>query len=111
MIDDECDYYQSSDSVWLSENERKEIQKHEEQVRNEKYGSRLTKKVTLDIYGRQIIEEPDDEKMFNFQVSADLTKLMIRKANDNADTTCPTVEFDRPQVSLLLIKCVCNLIF
>ncbi|KAK0175370.1 hypothetical protein PV327_009124 [Microctonus hyperodae] len=97
VIDDECDYYQSSDSVWLSENERKEIQKHEEQVRNEKYGSRLTKKVTLDIYGRQIIEEPDDEKMFNFQKSADLTESMIRKANDNADTLCPTVEFDRPQ--------------
>ncbi|XP_057322102.1 activating signal cointegrator 1 isoform X1 [Microplitis mediator] len=88
VIDDQSDYYQSSDSVWLSNKERAEIQKHQEELRNLKHASRFTKKVTLDLYGRQIIDEPDDY---------DILSLPNQEYAENTNDICPDFEFDLPQ--------------
>lgn len=80
----------------MSSEERKKIQKHEEEVRNQKHGSRLSKKVTLDIYGRQIIDEDDD--IPNPHLYAAEKPPKIDETYTETDLTCPTSEFNRPQV-------------
>lgn len=95
VIDDQSDYYQSSDSVWLSNKERAEIQKHQEELRNLKHASRFSKKVTLDLYGRQIIEEPEDY---------DILSLPNQEYAENKNDICPDFEFDLPQVIHLFSK-------
>lgn len=57
VIDDESDYFKSN-SVWLNDVERKKLVSLEEQLRDQKHASRLSKKVTLDFAGRQVIDEP-----------------------------------------------------
>lgn len=57
VIDDESDYFKSN-SVWLSEDERKKLTSLEEQLRGQKHASRLKRNVTLDFAGRQLVEEP-----------------------------------------------------
>lgn len=57
VIDDQSDYFKQN-SVWLSDSERKKLQRLEDDLRDKKYASRLSQKVTLDFTGRQIIEEP-----------------------------------------------------
>lgn len=56
VIDDESDYFKSN-SVWLSEDERKNLTSLEEQLRGQKHASRLNRNVTLDFAGRQVVEE------------------------------------------------------
>ena len=58
VIDDESDYFKSN-SVWLSDSEKKKLVSLEEQLRGQKHTSRLNKKMTLDFAGRQIIDEPE----------------------------------------------------
>lgn len=57
VIDDESDYFKSN-SVWLSEGEKKKLVSLEEELRGQKHASRLSRKVTLDFAGRQVVEEP-----------------------------------------------------
>lgn len=57
VIDDESDYFKSN-SVWLSEVERKKLVSLEDELRGQKHASRMSKKVTLDFAGRQVIDEP-----------------------------------------------------
>lgn len=57
VIDDESDYFKSN-SVWLSETEKKKLVSLEDQLREQKHASRLSRKVTLDFAGRQVVEEP-----------------------------------------------------
>ncbi|XP_076751440.1 activating signal cointegrator 1 [Xylocopa sonorina] len=96
VIDDECDYYQSS-NIWLTATEREKSQKLEEEISERKHMSHLNRKinVTFDFIGREVIEEnPVDE----------LTELNDRYFQDIAETfndigsrnICPNVEFDRP---------------
>lgn len=61
VIDDESDYFKSN-SVWLSEEEKKKLVTLEEQLRDQKHSSRLSRKVTLDFAGRQVVEEPKMSK-------------------------------------------------
>lgn len=57
VIDDESDYFKSN-SVWLSQEEKKKLVALEDQLRGQKHASRLNRKVTLDFAGRQVIDEP-----------------------------------------------------
>ncbi|ETN65739.1 activating signal cointegrator 1 [Anopheles darlingi] len=57
VIDDESDYFRTN-SVWLSDAERSKLEKLEEELREQKHASRLSRKVTIDFAGRQVIEEP-----------------------------------------------------
>ncbi|XP_011301424.1 activating signal cointegrator 1 [Fopius arisanus] len=95
VIDDESDYYQSSNSVWLSKEERAEMERREAEMKERKYGSRLEKKFTVDIFGRQVVEEEDDsEEIFKRQLEALETSGGI--AERALDLICPTFQFDRP---------------
>lgn len=102
VIDDENDYYQSSNSVWLSSAEREKMQKREEEIRNAKYPSRLTQKVTLDFAGREIVEEVQDfDDAFNAELREAAESMMARVSNDA--NVCPTIEFDRPTVGFFYL--------
>ncbi|XP_034951600.1 activating signal cointegrator 1 [Chelonus insularis] len=94
VIDDECDYYQSSDSMWLSAKERETLKKREEEIWNKKHESRLSKKVTLDFYGRQVIEEPEDFSSYSFDENQEDSSIPY---DNDMSLICPTVEFKRPQ--------------
>ncbi|KAK7867037.1 hypothetical protein R5R35_005679 [Gryllus longicercus] len=69
VIDDESDYY-SLNSVWLSQKERETLKKVEEQQHAKRHASRLSKTVTLDFAGRQVLEEYDSAEI------TDLTELL-----------------------------------
>ncbi|XP_021569417.1 activating signal cointegrator 1 isoform X2 [Carlito syrichta] len=57
VIDDESDYFASDSNQWLSKLERETLQKREEELRELRHASRLSKKVTIDFAGRTILEE------------------------------------------------------
>ncbi|XP_059036749.1 activating signal cointegrator 1 isoform X6 [Mustela lutreola] len=57
VIDDESDYFASDSNQWLSKIERETLQKREEELREFRHMSRLSKKVTIDFAGRKIVED------------------------------------------------------
>lgn len=57
VIDDESDYFASDSNQWLSKVERDMLQKREEELRELRHASRLSKKVTIDFAGRKILED------------------------------------------------------
>ncbi|XP_025055687.1 activating signal cointegrator 1 [Alligator sinensis] len=60
VIDDESDYFATDSNQWLSKQEREVLQKREKELRELRHASRLTKKITIDFAGRQILEEEDN---------------------------------------------------
>uniref|UniRef100_A0A4X2L970 Activating signal cointegrator 1 n=1 Tax=Vombatus ursinus TaxID=29139 RepID=A0A4X2L970_VOMUR len=57
VIDDESDYFATDSNQWLSKVEREALQKKEQELRELRHASRLSKKITIDFAGRQILEE------------------------------------------------------
>ncbi|KAJ8790393.1 hypothetical protein J1605_021470 [Eschrichtius robustus] len=57
VIDDESDYFASDSNQWLSRIEREALQKREEELREFRHASRLSKKITIDFAGRKIMED------------------------------------------------------
>ncbi|KAM4829731.1 activating signal cointegrator 1 isoform 2-T2 [Thomomys bottae] len=57
VIDDESDYFASDSNQWLSKIERETLQKREEELRELRHASRLSKKITIDFAGRKILED------------------------------------------------------
>ncbi|XP_036295150.1 activating signal cointegrator 1 isoform X1 [Pipistrellus kuhlii] len=57
VIDDESDYFASDSNQWLSKIERETLQKREEELREFRHASRLSKKITIDFAGRKIVED------------------------------------------------------
>ncbi|XP_078494523.1 activating signal cointegrator 1-like isoform X2 [Ciona intestinalis] len=59
VIDDESDYYATDSNIWLSEKERSLLKKREAEMREKRHGSRLNRKVVLDIAGRRVLDDAD----------------------------------------------------
>ncbi len=57
VIDDESDYFSVDSNRWLSASEKEALRNKQESLREQKYGSRRTKAVTLDIMGKKVVEE------------------------------------------------------
>ncbi|XP_076680542.1 activating signal cointegrator 1 [Andrena cerasifolii] len=98
VIDDECDYYQSS-SVWLTGKERERLQKLEEEADARKYASRLDRKVIInfDFTGREVIEDnkEDDFNEFSEEQCQDICESLPVGDFDSSNI-CPDIEFSRP---------------
>ncbi|NXW41958.1 TRIP4 protein, partial [Nyctiprogne leucopyga] len=60
VIDDESDYFATDTNQWLSKQERETLQKREQELRELRHASRLSKKITIDFAGRQILEEDNN---------------------------------------------------
>lgn len=90
VIDDESDYFQSN-SIWLSHDERKKLQKQEDEALARKHASRLDRKVVIDFMGRVVV---DEDQFINLQ-SEDLDETISYDDFENPNI-CPTIEFDRP---------------
>ncbi|NXV76422.1 TRIP4 protein, partial [Atlantisia rogersi] len=71
VIDDESDYFATDSNQWLSKQEREALQKREQELRELRHASRLTKKITIDFAGRQILEE--DTSMAEYHSKLDET--------------------------------------
>ncbi|KAJ8029259.1 Activating signal cointegrator 1 [Holothuria leucospilota] len=65
VIDDQSDYFSTDSNHWLSTKDRKALQAKKEQLKEQKYGSRRNKKVTLDFAGRRVIEEGEGVNMYD----------------------------------------------
>lgn len=72
VIDDESDYFKEN-SVWLSDAERKKLQRLEKEMDERKHASRLTRKVTIDFSGRQIADD------FDSQFAIDIEDEVLRE--------------------------------
>ncbi|XP_067327416.1 activating signal cointegrator 1 [Anolis sagrei] len=57
VIDDESDYFATDSNQWLSKQEREALEKREKELRELRHASRLSKKITIDFAGRQVLEE------------------------------------------------------
>lgn len=91
VIDDESDYYQSS-NIWLNPAEREKLGRQEAEASARKHMSRLNKKVTIDFMGRVVTE---DNQLVN---QFDNLYLEEPESYNNFENPniCPTIEFDRP---------------
>ena len=57
MLDDERDFFNVDATSWTTPEEKAELVKREEQLREKKFGSRRGRAVTLDIAGKKVVEE------------------------------------------------------
>uniref|UniRef100_A0A1A7YS65 Activating signal cointegrator 1 n=1 Tax=Iconisemion striatum TaxID=60296 RepID=A0A1A7YS65_9TELE len=60
VLDDESDYFSTDSNQWLAPNERENLRKKEEELRELRHVSRKDRKITLDFAGRQVIAEGTD---------------------------------------------------
>lgn len=80
VIDDEFDYFKSN-SVWLSDAERKKLEKLEREMQEKKHSSRRTKKITIDFAGREIVEEPTLTPQFEQELLKQVAAIDSLKGN------------------------------
>ena len=74
VIDDESDYFKSN-SVWLNDTEKKKLEKLEEEMRDKRHGSRMSKTITFDFSGRQIVEDPAVTKEYEDKVLQEIQDM------------------------------------
>ncbi|OBS79065.1 hypothetical protein A6R68_18561, partial [Neotoma lepida] len=89
VIDDESDYFASDSNQWLSKVERETLQKREEELRELRHASRLSKKVTIDFAGRKILE--DENPLAEYHSRLDETIQAIANGTLNQ----PLITLDR----------------
>ncbi|XP_007532408.1 activating signal cointegrator 1 [Erinaceus europaeus] len=90
VIDDESDYFACDSNQWLSKIERETLQKREEELREFRHASRLSRKVTIDFAGRKIVE--DENPLAEYHTKLDETIQAIANG-----TLCqPLTKLDRP---------------
>uniref|UniRef100_T2MCF0 Activating signal cointegrator 1 n=1 Tax=Hydra vulgaris TaxID=6087 RepID=T2MCF0_HYDVU len=65
VIDDEADYF-STDSRWLSKKEKESLAKKEKEIRDQRFKSKLDKRICLDFLGREV-HESTQEFFYNGQ--------------------------------------------
>ncbi|XP_033336476.2 activating signal cointegrator 1 [Megalopta genalis] len=94
VIDDECDYYQTS-NIWMSSSKREYLQKLEEEKNARRHMSRLNKKIniTFDIMGREVIEEKEYDD-FNEDQFIDISDIDITEFSSH--NMCSDIECERP---------------
>ncbi|KOC68597.1 Activating signal cointegrator 1 [Habropoda laboriosa] len=95
IIDDECDYYQSS-NMWLTAEQREKSKKFEENMSQTKHMSRLNRKlhINFDFTGREVTEDNsvEDFNEFNEEQFQDI----LESFSDSSSNICPNIEFNRP---------------
>ncbi|XP_049634631.1 activating signal cointegrator 1 [Suncus etruscus] len=89
VIDDESDYFASDSNQWLSKVERETLQKREEELREFRHASRLSKKITIDFAGRKIVE--DETPLAEYHSKLDETIQAIA----NGTLFQPLIKLDR----------------
>ncbi|XP_043258370.1 activating signal cointegrator 1 isoform X1 [Colletes gigas] len=98
VIDDECDYYQTS-NIWLTTKQREKLQQLQEDISERKHTSRLNKRVnvTFDFTGREVIQEypVDDFNEFNEEQIEDILESVSVSELERTNV-CPDIEFSRP---------------
>lgn len=110
VIDDECDYFKSN-SVWLSDSERTKLKELEEKMEAKRHSSRMSRKITIDFSGREVIEEPKLSMVFEDDILREIAescsinasinqKIARNKDGVNMDEVHPMLEYPAPIVSL-----------
>nr|XP_029712289.1 activating signal cointegrator 1-like [Aedes albopictus] len=94
VIDDESDYFRAN-SVWLSDAERKKMEKLEAELREKKHASRLSRKVTIDFAGRQVVEEPQ----LAIELEDDILKQIAESVAPEKENIRPKSGWDRKKVA------------
>ncbi|KFO80856.1 Activating signal cointegrator 1 [Cuculus canorus] len=87
VIDDESDYFATDSNQWLSKQEREALQKREQELRELRHASRLTRKITIDFTGRQILEE--DSAMAEYHSKLDETIKAINSGTLSQPAVSP----------------------
>uniref|UniRef100_A0A2K6EU69 Thyroid hormone receptor interactor 4 n=1 Tax=Propithecus coquereli TaxID=379532 RepID=A0A2K6EU69_PROCO len=117
VIDDESDYFASDSNQWLSRLERETLQKREEELRELRHASRLSKKVTIDFAGRKILEEENPlaeyhsrldetiQAIANGTLNQPLTKLDRSSEDPLGVLVNPNLYQSPPQVSYICCPC------
>lgn len=72
VIDDESDYFSIDSEKWMTDEQKQKMKKLEQEVWEQRHGSRLKKKYTFDFAGRQIVED-------NFQISDQSKEEAVRR--------------------------------
>lgn len=108
VIDDECDYFKSN-SVWLSDGERKKLKELEDKMEAKRHASRMSRKVTIDFSGREVIDEPKLSSDFQDEIlreiaescsiNASINQNIVRSRDGvNTDEVHPLLEYPAPIV-------------
>ncbi|XP_062534457.1 activating signal cointegrator 1-like [Armigeres subalbatus] len=93
VIDDESDYFKAN-SVWLSDSERKKMEKLEAELREKKHASRLSRKVTIDFAGRQVVEEPQ------LAIEDEILMQIAESVAPERETSNPKIGWDRQRTNV-----------
>ena len=99
VYDDENDYF-STNSRWLSHDQRLKLEKREEELRKKKY-DRSNQRVTIDLLGRKIVEEETNDGLFDPEDPV-VKEILENRSNDifsapDREESSPLVEVERPE--------------
>ena len=105
IIDDESDYFNVDNNKWLTPQQREALKKKKEELHEDKYKSRLDRKITFDFAGRQVIEEDhktdydynqDTELLEMFKNDAFSVEAEIKRRSEAGDIVNPNISSTRP---------------
>nr|XP_040580696.1 LOW QUALITY PROTEIN: activating signal cointegrator 1-like [Lepeophtheirus salmonis] len=107
VIDDENDYFSTDSNQWLNKNQRETLQQREKVIHDSKYGSRLKKKMTIDLAGRKVVDVNEFLTMTHprMRLSSPFMKRLLKNPikknqaqnNHPSDILNPTIDRPRPQ--------------
>ncbi|XP_064123481.1 activating signal cointegrator 1 isoform X2 [Loxodonta africana] len=89
VIDDESDYFATDSNQWLSKIERETLQKRQEELRELRHASRLSKKITIDFAGRKILEEENPLAEYHSKLDGTIQAIASGTLNQ------PLIKLDR----------------
>lgn len=78
VTDDDSDYFNAG-SVWLNPAEKEKLEKYQQSLHDKKHASRLSKKMTFDFGGRQIIED----NTIDYEADEETIRQMTNTNNSN----------------------------
>lgn len=64
VIDDECDYFSTNSTKWMSSKEKEALKNKEQALLDKRHEARRNKKITLDFAGRKVVEDDDIFDMY-----------------------------------------------
>ncbi|XP_054858937.1 activating signal cointegrator 1 [Eublepharis macularius] len=96
VIDDESDYFATDSNQWLSRQEREALEKREKELRELRHASRLSRKITIDFAGRQVLDE--DSSLAEYHSKLDETIEALHRGTLTKPRRGTEEKYDEPGV-------------
>jgi len=98
VVDDQGDYYSTSNSSWLTSEEREKIEGLEEERREAVHTRRRDVKVSIDIAGRRVVEQKTNIAETEAKLSEKVSKVLQGGIKNEESAPCQGIEISKQNI-------------